>query len=198
MATQTALHYSAVYPEPSSFRAAMRSLPTGVTVVTSAGTHGVCAVTANAFTALSLNPTLVLVCLAAGSSSLMTIKGNRSLAINVLNSEQRRLADYFACRERPRGRAAFADVAHREEATGAPILEDVACWLDCELYSMQSAGDHVIVIGSVLALDSDPRAEPLVFHAGHYREVRDRDTDLPTASQGPATPHLKIVRAQGR
>jgi flavin reductase (DIM6/NTAB) family NADH-FMN oxidoreductase RutF len=156
-------------------RDALRTFTTGVTVVTSAGDEP-CGVTANAFTSVSLAPPLVLVCLNRSSSTARTIARNRAFAVNVLSAEQEWLSRRFASPTRPRGLAAFRDVSHRAASTGAPILEGVACWLDCRLDGMHVAGDHVVAIGEILGFDGDPSREPLVFHAGRYRIVCDRDS----------------------
>jgi flavin reductase (DIM6/NTAB) family NADH-FMN oxidoreductase RutF len=148
--------------------------------VTSAGDEP-CGLTVNAFTSVSLAPPLVLVCLAAASSGSRTVVRNRVFAVNVLGADQEWLSRRFASPTRPRGSAAFRDVPHRAESTGAPILEGVACWLDCRLTTIHGTGDHVIAIGEVLAFDADASREPLVFHAGRYRVVRD----APPVRQAP-------------
>jgi flavin reductase (DIM6/NTAB) family NADH-FMN oxidoreductase RutF len=160
-------------PDAQPFREALRTFTTGVTVVTSAGGEPPCGITANAFTSVSLVPPLVLVCLSAASSAVWTIARNGVFAVNVLSAEQEWLSRRFASPSRPRGFAALCDVLHHTGATGAPILDGVASWLDCRLDEMRAAGDHVIVIGEVLDFDSAPDREPLVFHAGRYRAVYD-------------------------
>jgi flavin reductase len=173
--------------DAQELRRALRRFATGVTVVTSAGDEPAYGVTANAFTAVSLAPPLVLVCLNAASSGTATIARNGVFAVNVLSCEQEWVSRRFAAPTRPRGLAAFVDVPHRSASTGSPILEDVACWLDCRLQDMHVAGDHVIAIGEVVGLDGDPSREPLVFHAGRYRTVRDRDRGAPSATSPFAT-----------
>lgn len=168
--------------DPERFRAALRMFTTGVTVVTTAGDDPPYGMTANAFTPVSLAPRLVLVCLRASSSGVHTIERSGVFAVNVLSCEQEWLSRRFASPTRSRGHAAFDDVPHRAGSSGAPILGGVACWLDCRLTDMRAAGDHVIAIGEVLDFDGDPSREPLAFHAGRYRVVRDRgpSASLPT------------------
>jgi flavin reductase (DIM6/NTAB) family NADH-FMN oxidoreductase RutF len=161
-------------------RSALQNFTTGVTVVTSAGEEAPCGVTANAFTSVSLVPPLVLVCLSADSSAARTIAHNRVFAVNVLSADQEWLSRRFASPNRPRGDGAFRGVSHHAESTGAPILEGVACWLDCRLDGMQVAGDHIVAIGEVVGFDGDASRDPLVFHAGRYRVVRDRDCRAPS------------------
>jgi flavin reductase len=154
-------------------RAALGAFATGVTVVTSDGEGGLCGVTANSFSSLSLMPPLVLVCLRRGSSAARAIASNGVFAVNVLDAEQEALARRFASAARPRGPRCFHAVAHRVGLTGAPLIAGVACWLDCALTATQAAGDHLIVIGQILAYEADRRREPLVFHGGRYRALGD-------------------------
>jgi flavin reductase len=172
-------------------RRALRAFTTGVTVVTSAGDEPPYGVTANAFTSVSLVPPLVLVCLNAASSGAGTIARNGVFAVNVLTSEQEWVSRRFASPNRSRGLAAFVDVPHRTESTGAPILEGVACWLDCRLTGMHAAGDHVIAIGEVLGFDGDPSRQPLVFHAGRYRAVHDRAAPVADPLSRPTSPERR-------
>lgn len=172
-------------PDAERYRRALRTFTTGVTIVTSAGDEPPYGVTANAFTSVSLVPPLVLVCIDAASSGAGTIARNGVFAVNVLSSEQEWMSRRFASPVRPRGLAAFADLPHRTESTGAPILDGVACWLDCRLAGMHVAGDHVIAIGEVLDFDGDPSREPLVFHGGRYRVVRDRGAPCAEAAAHP-------------
>jgi flavin reductase (DIM6/NTAB) family NADH-FMN oxidoreductase RutF len=169
-------------------RRVLRACPTGVTVVTSSGGEPPCGVTVSAFTSVSLDPPLVLVCLNAESSTAGAIDRNGVFAVNVLSAGQDSLARRFASPTRPRGAAAFDGVAHATGSTGAPLLDGVACWLDCRLTDIHRAGDHVIVIGEVLDFAGDAGRSPLVFHAGRYRVVRDRDGRAP--SPGPLSPFL--------
>jgi len=165
-----------------SFRGALRALPTGVTVLTSAGPQSLCAVTASAVTSLSLEPPLMLACLRADSAAAAAIAGNGAFAINVLGADQQMLARRFAAPARPRGAATFDGVAHELGITGAVLLHGAVAWLECRLQQLHDGGDHVILIGELLGCDGDPSREPLVFHAGGYRALGDRS---PRTASGP-------------
>lgn len=155
----------------SDFRAAVGAFATGVTVVTTRGEEHSYGMTANAFSSVSLDPPLVLVCVITQSEGSAHITRNGCFAVNVLHAEQEPLSRYFASRDRPRGRDAFRDVPHRIGATGSPILDGAIASLDCTLHSGHEAGDHMIFIGEVLELAFDPEPKPLVFHGGQYRVV---------------------------
>src|SRR5262245_12062548 len=129
------------------FRSALGAFATGVTVITTQGAEHAYGMTANAFSSVSLDPPLVLVCIITGTEGAATLSHNGTFAINILSDEQEAISRYFASRDRPRGRDAFTQVPHRRELTGAPIIEGVAAYLDCRLAVSHEAGDHIIFIG---------------------------------------------------
>jgi flavin reductase len=153
------------------FRSTLGAFATGVTVITSQCGDRSYGMTANAFTSLSLDPPLVLVCVKGGTEGSQIIEENGVFAVNVLSAEQEPISRYFSSKERPRGRAAFGEISHRSGTTGSPILDGVAAFLDCRVTAQHSAGDHVIFIGEVLALGFDPGVLPLLFHQGKYRRL---------------------------
>ena len=151
------------------FRSALGSFATGVTVVTTSGEEHAYGMTANAFSSVSLDPPLVLVCVMTGAEGAEHIRTNRCFAVNVLAADQEPISRFFSSKDRPRGRDAFADVPHRTEASGSPILDGVVAFLDCRLHVTLQAGDHDIFIGEVLALGVSDDVQPLLFAGGGYR-----------------------------
>ena len=144
--------------------------PTGVTVITTQGVSEPYGMTANSFTGVSFDPPLVLVCAMLQELGAAIISANGHFAVNVLTAEQEAISRFFASRKRPRGPDAFAEIAHRRLVTGAPIIDGAAAYLDCSLVAEYEAGDHMILIGEVLALGAEPSApSPLVYFAGGYR-----------------------------
>jgi flavin reductase (DIM6/NTAB) family NADH-FMN oxidoreductase RutF len=157
----------------TDFRTALGTFPTGVTVITTRSAADAYGLTANAFSSLSLDPPLVLVCVISGTEGSERIQRNGVFAVNILSSEQEPISRYFASRDRPRGQEAFSEVSHGSAVTGSPILDGVAGYLDCRLAAAHEAGDHIIFVGEVMALAVDPERPPLVFHQGRYCFVRD-------------------------
>jgi flavin reductase len=151
------------------FRSALGAFATGVTVVTTRGPEHSYGLTANAFSSVSLDPPLILVCVNSGTRGSESIEQNRVFVVNILSAEQEPLSRYFASKERPHGKDAFREIAHRTEVTGSPVLEGAAAYLDCRLAASHPAGDHVIFIGEVVALGIDQTTKPLLFHQGQYR-----------------------------
>jgi flavin reductase len=151
------------------FRATVGAFATGVTVVTTRGEEHAYGMTANAFSSVSLDPPLILVCVISPSEGADHISRNEVFAVNILSQDQEPLSRYFASRDRPRGRDAFAEVPHRLGPSGSPILEGVAASMDCRLHATHEAGDHLIFIGEVLEIATSENGTPLVFHGGGYR-----------------------------
>lgn len=154
-------------------RNVLGAFPTGVTIVTTGGEDEPYGMTANAFTSVSLDPPLVLVCVNRRAQASELIPRNQAFAVNILTADQEPLSTYFASSSRARGREAFAEIPHRSVVTGSPVIEDAAAFLDCRLASRHEAGDHNIFVGEVVAIGLDPEAIPLVFHGGRYRSLID-------------------------
>ena len=149
-----------------AFRDTLGRFPTGVTVVTAAGDDGPAGLTTNAFSALSLDPPLVLVCFDRSSRTLPVVRESGRFAVNVLRAGQEDLARVFASKRVAREK--FAEATHRE-AHGVPVLDGALAWLVCDLQALHPGGDHEIGIGAVTALEHDPAGEPLVFFGGAFR-----------------------------
>lgn len=155
----------------SDLRRVLGAFATGVTVITSrAGEHAY-GMTANAFSSLSLDPPLVLVCVIRGTAGAETIERNGAFAVNILAANQEPVSRYFSWKDRPRGAEAFEEILHGTAVTDCPVLEGVAGFLDCRLADSHEAGDHVIFIGEVVAIGVDVEVEPLLFHHGSYARV---------------------------
>jgi flavin reductase len=166
--TQTELTVDA-----TAFRTAMGSFPTGVTVVTVACDDGdMHGVTVNSFSSVSLDPVLVLVCLDEASRAVGRIEHAGVFGISVLSTEQQDIARWFANRARPAGQAMFDGVRLESGVTGCPLLAGAAASFECWQRQTYRAGDHLIVLGEVVALAHRSGLEPLVFHAGTYKSLR--------------------------
>jgi flavin-dependent trigonelline monooxygenase, reductase component len=146
------------------FRRALGCFVTGVTVVTTVDPNsGPKGFTANSFTSVSLDPPLVLVCIAKTSGSHDAFLHSSAFAINILQESQRDISTCFA----RKGSDKFSDVQFATGATGSPILPESAAWIDCETHDRIDAGDHTILIGRAVDLMHTPRT-PLGFYSGNY------------------------------
>jgi flavin reductase (DIM6/NTAB) family NADH-FMN oxidoreductase RutF len=168
----------------SAFRKAMGSFPTGVTVVTVASGDGTMhGVTVNSFSSVSLDPMLVLVCLNETSRAVGLIERAGAFVVNVLSAGQQDVSSWFADRYRPADSAMFDGVPLEPGVTGCLILAGAAASFDCRLRQSHRAGDHLIVLGEVVALIHRPQLEPLIFHAGTYKSLEHESRRGRTAAR---------------
>jgi flavin reductase (DIM6/NTAB) family NADH-FMN oxidoreductase RutF len=146
-------------------RSALGRFATGVTIVSCrvAG-GGPVGLTANSFSALSLQPPLILWSLRSVSPNLDAFRTATHFAVNVLAENQVELSRRFASPEADK----FAEGLWSDGLGGAPVLAGCAAVFECEQMSFQAAGDHMLFIGQVLRV-SDAPLMPLVFQSGHYR-----------------------------
>jgi flavin reductase (DIM6/NTAB) family NADH-FMN oxidoreductase RutF len=147
----------------------MGHFATGITVLTAAGEH--ChGMTANAFSSVSLDPPMVLCCIARTAQMHEAILRARHFAVNVLSADQEHVARYFASRDRPRGMAQFDEIEWTPgRRSGSPLLAGSLAWLECELAEVYHGGDHSIFLGTVLDAAVHP-GEALLFFGGGFHQ----------------------------
>lgn len=157
--------------DAAAVRHALGHFPTGVTVVTTVGADGgPVGTTASAFSSLSLDPPLLLVCLDRASETLAALADHGAFAINVLAEGQEHLSGNFARRGAD---SSWEGVSHRPGATGSPRLDGVLAVLDCRLEHRLDGGDHEIVIGRLHELEVAPgELSPLLHWRGSYAALR--------------------------
>jgi flavin reductase (DIM6/NTAB) family NADH-FMN oxidoreductase RutF len=151
----------------ADFRHVLGHLPTGVTVITADRGEDPIGMSANSVTSVSLDPPLILFCPAKSSTTWPSIRDARRFCVNVMASHQTALALGFA----RRGVDRFDGVNYRRRPAGPALVEAVA-WIECSLRAEHDAGDHVIVVADVLAIEAATAADPLVFFRGGYGSFR--------------------------
>ena len=158
--------------DTDAFRRAVGRFTTGVTVVTTCSDGIDHAMTASAVTSVSLDPVLVLVCVEKDARFHDAIVDSGTWAVSVLSASGRRAAEWFATRGRPLGGQLDRYPHRRGAASGAALLDDSLAWLQCVTTAVHDGGDHDIVVGAVLEVETSDREEPpLVYYRGAYREL---------------------------
>jgi len=153
------------------FRKAMGSFATGVTVITVDSEGEVHGMTANAFTSVSLDPLLVLVCVDHRARTHTHLHARKRFGVNVLAEDQQTISVYYALSS-PTHQHAEQQAGARFDRTkhGTPVLHGALAYLECRLHSAQNAGDHTIFIAEVE--DVVVRVgDPLLYFRAEYRKI---------------------------
>jgi len=151
-----------------TLRDALGSFATGVTVVTCIDSSGrPFGLTVNSFTSVSLDPPLLLVCIAnqARCAKAMTSAGH--FAVNVLQTGQQPASIRFSTRDEDR----FGATPWSTGESGAPLLMDSLAVFECERHAVHEGGDHHILVGRVLRASFDAAMDPLLYFRGRYRRL---------------------------
>ncbi|MGI5128131.1 3-hydroxy-9,10-secoandrosta-1,3,5(10)-triene-9,17-dione monooxygenase reductase subunit [Pseudonocardia sp. CA-107938] len=150
--------------DPDRFRTVLGHFATGVTVVTGCADGVPVGFACQAFAALSLDPPLVLFCPGRSSQTWPVISRSGRFCVNVLSARQQDLSRRFGSR----GADKFAGVSWTPSPGGAPVLDGVLSWVDAEIETVHSGGDHHVVVGRVTDLDARDGDRPLLFYRGGY------------------------------
>jgi 3-hydroxy-9,10-secoandrosta-1,3,5(10)-triene-9,17-dione monooxygenase reductase component len=159
-----------VTPDPATFRSVLGQFCTGVTVVTACLDGEPVGFACQSFSALSLDPPLVVFCPSATSRSWPVIARAGSFCVNVLAADQAEVSAVFGARRTDK----FDAVAWGWSPAGAPVLDGVLAWVECTVDAVYPGGDHHIVVGRVESLDAPGAGRPpLLFHRGCYTATSD-------------------------
>ena len=153
--------------DEQEFRRVVSHFAAGVTVVTTCGVDGLpYGLTATAFTAVSLQPPLVLVCVDKRSESHPHFHASKVFAVNFLGAGHEEISRRFAVS----GGDKFSGCAFRRGGTGAPILDGVLGHVECRTVTTVDAGDHTVFLGQVESASAN-EGHPLVYFRSHYRSL---------------------------
>jgi len=151
-----------------TFRDALGCFATGVTVVTAMCPDGSpIGLTANSFTSVSLDPPLLLVCIANGAGSAPFLRDAERFAVNVLQIGQQPTSNRFA----GKGEDRFGLTPWEVGEYGTPVLTGSLSSFECARDAVHDGGDHFILVGRVLKAIFEPRRDPLLYFRGKYRKL---------------------------
>ena len=151
-----------------TLRDALGCFATGVTIVTAMSSSGEpVGLTANSFTSVSLDPPLLLVCIAKTSGSLKVIEEAEHFGVNVLHIGQQPVSNAFA---RP-GEDRFAKTPWQRGQKNVPLIGGALVNFECSRHALHDGGDHVILVGKVERAKYEPRRDPLLYFKGKYRRL---------------------------
>lgn len=158
--------------DPDAFKKALRGWASGVTVVTSRAGDKVHGMTVSAFSSVSADPPLVLICANRASTTHGIIEEGGVFAVNILAEHQQEVSNVFASSKYEDSR--LERVGWTEGATGAPIIDEALASLECRVRSAHHEGSHTIYIGHVESVHASD-ADPLLYYKGGYRSLRCED-----------------------
>jgi flavin reductase (DIM6/NTAB) family NADH-FMN oxidoreductase RutF len=162
---------------PIDFRKAMGCFATGVTIITVDQDGEVHGMTANAFTSVSLEPELVLVCVDHRARTHAHLHARKRFGVNVLRSDQQAISEYYARATETHQQAEEAGARFERTAHGTPVLQGALAYIECRLRSAEQAGDHTIFIAEVEDVVVR-EGEPLLFFRGQYRQIAQPKSDV--------------------
>src|SRR5262249_45231676 len=160
---------------PAEFRKAMGCFATGVTIITIDQEGEVHGMTANAFTSVSLDPMLVLVCVDHRARTHAHLHARKRFGVNVLRSDQKAISEYYARAVETHQHAEEAGARFDRTVHGTPVLHGALAYLECRLRTAEQAGDHTIFIAEVEDVVVR-EGEPLLFFRGQYRQIGEVQT----------------------
>lgn len=161
--------------DPKHFRDVLGSYPTGVCVITSQTEDGSrWGLAVGTFSSISLDPPLVGFLPDKRSQSWARIAATGRFCVNVLGNEQLEACRRFASRQEDK----FAGVSHGSTPGGLPLLDGALAWIECEIEQVVELGDHLLVVGTVQAMDRATEGSPLIFYRGGFHQL----TELEEAS----------------
>jgi flavin reductase len=172
-------------PAPDAFRQAAGQFVTGITVVTATSGGVTHAITASAFTSVSLDPLLVLVCVERAAGPHDPVVSAGTWVVSVLAEDHEQAARGLGAHAKPLDSVAAGLNGyphHPGPVTGHPVLDGALASLECRTYAVHPGGDHTILVGQVLSVAGPTAADvpgPLLAHAGRYRRLPARYRRLP-------------------
>jgi flavin reductase (DIM6/NTAB) family NADH-FMN oxidoreductase RutF len=153
--------------DPSDFRRALAQFASGVTAVTTRdGSGRPLGLTVTAFSSVSLDPPLVLVCVDERSETHAGFRDSGLFGVSVLAEDQEDVSRRFAWS----GPAKFETTGLVAGSTGVPLVAGALAHLECRVVAAHTAGDHTIYVGEIVAL-STRAGRPLVYNQGRYRRL---------------------------
>lgn len=153
--------------DSAHFRRVLGHFPTGVVVVSAIDEGQPVGLAVGSFASVSLEPPMVGFFPGKSSTSWPRIRRAGSFVANVLGAHQADVCRAFAAS----GGEKFTGLGWRHASGGAPILNDVTAWIECDIADITDAGDHWFVLGSVRNLAVTSSHGPLLFFRGGYARV---------------------------
>lgn len=149
------------------FRAALGNFASGVTVVTTKDADGnLHGLTVSAFSSVSMNPPLILICIQKSTHSYHAFEESKSFVVNILSDSQKEISNQFAFKHEDK----FSGIDYKIGVLNIPVLDNCLVNLECTLKHSYDGGDHTIFVGQIENAVVNEK-NPLVYWKGNYRDL---------------------------
>jgi flavin reductase (DIM6/NTAB) family NADH-FMN oxidoreductase RutF len=139
----------------------------GVTVVTTKAADGSDqGMTVSAFSSVSLEPPLVLICIEKTASVHDALTRAPAFVVNILSAKQEQIARRFSIVDIDR----FEGVGFSRTRNGIAVLDDVLGVIECTRIALHDAGDHTVIVAEVEATRAE-NGSPLLYYRGGYAQL---------------------------
>ena len=153
-----------------TLRSAFGKFATGVTIVTTCEPDGAPrGITANSFTSVSLDPPILLICIAKSALSKSVFSKCEHFGVNILRSTQQDVSALFASKSAEK----FNKANYEKSLQGTPVIKETLANFICRRQKSIDAGDHLVIFGEVIDFRSDD-GSPLLYFNGDYCSI-DQD-----------------------
>lgn len=148
------------------FKECLGCFSTGVTIISTIHNDLPMGVTINSFSSVSLTPPLVQFSLKKGSYAYEAFNNSDFFAVNILSQGQRSISERFSTPVNN-----WDDTPYRTEKSGAPILDKIIAYIECDKEKVYEGGDHSIFLGRIVNMKKVSDAKPLIFFQGEYHNL---------------------------
>lgn len=152
--------------DDAKFKQAMSHFASGVTVVTTEQDSRLYGMTVSAFSSLSLDPRLVLVCIEKNVKTHDVIASAGRFGVSILADGQQEISNRFASRSDTK----FEGVTVERRELGVPLIAGALCTLECRVHEQLPGGDHTIFIGEVVTAEV-AEGQPLLYFRSRYQSL---------------------------
>jgi len=152
--------------QPELFRQGMRSLFSGVCIISTIDGGERVGLVASSVTSVSMEPPTLLVCINKTASAHDVVLRSGVFAITILAENHAEIARIFSSSRRREER--FVTGQWKTAPTGCPILSDAPASFDCRTVQVIDGGTHTIFLGRVLDVQMQAEPPPLLYGYGNF------------------------------
>ncbi|MBX2805688.1 MAG: flavin reductase family protein [Hyphomicrobiales bacterium] len=157
--------------DASAFRQIMREVAAPVAIIAAGEPGQRNGLTATAICSVSDNPPTVLTCVNQNAIAHGCIIDHGCFSINFLSSDQEAIAVGFSGANKIYGEDRFALGDWTEGSTGAPLLRDTICSLECKLIDHTAVATHTIFVGELISARTKSNCSALLYQHGAYKQL---------------------------